>query len=258
MADPVLRDDERNRIDKVPVHVAQGPLDEHNDGPLARHVEARRQAKRRPELLVQVRQLARLIRETGSADSEHWGALAVAVNELMRGGMMPSDSQLRQLLHPIADSLPTSFELSSRLRLVFKTVDRCAGTRRQKASKPAASATIDVKSVAYLVRGRSLLFIGGDRRPESEQALIEAFELQRLIWRETKPHESIRHFERCIAQPDVAIVALLIRLSSHSFRGIRAFCNRYGKPLVRLPSGYSKNTVANQIMAQCSKRLRTK
>jgi len=36
---------------------------------------------------------------------------------------------------------------------------------------------------------------------------------------------------------------------------VREFCEKYGKPLVRLPGGYSTNQVAVQIMQQCSDRL---
>ena len=52
------------------------------------------------------------------------------------------------------------------------------------------------------------------------------------------------------------VVALAIRWASHSFGDVRAFCDRHGKPLVRLPGGYNPNQVATQILAQCSERLR--
>lgn len=116
--------------------------------------------------------------------------------------------------------------------------------------------THEVEEVAALVGGRSIVFIGGHRRPESEQVLKEAFNLQDVIWIATKKHESVKRFEAQIARPDVAVVALLTRLSSHSFSGVREFCDRHAKPLVWLPGGYNKNAVAAQIMDQCSQRLR--
>ncbi|HVC98270.1 MAG TPA: hypothetical protein VND64_31655 [Pirellulales bacterium] len=33
------------------------------------------------------------------------------------------------------------------------------------------------------------------------------------------------------------------------------FCERHGKPLVRLPKGYNSNEVARQILEQCGERL---
>lgn len=110
--------------------------------------------------------------------------------------------------------------------------------------------------MARLLEGRSMVLIGGDRRPGSHQALKDAFGLRELIWIETREHQSIDGFEPYVAQPDVAVVVLAIRWSSHSFGEVRAFCDRHGKPLVRLPGGYNPNQVAAQIMAQCSERLR--
>jgi hypothetical protein len=50
-------------------------------------------------------------------------------------------------------------------------------------------------------------------------------------------------------------VLLAIRWSSHSFGDVKRSCDRHGKPMVRLPGGYSPNQVAAQILAQCSGRL---
>ncbi len=70
---------------------------------------------------------------------------------------------------------------------------------------------------------------------------------------------TVRHRRSIIAlsmaRPDVAVVVLAIRWSSHSFGEVREFCERHGKPLVRLPGGYNPNQVAMQIMSQCSGRL---
>ena len=72
----------------------------------------------------------------------------------------------------------------------------------------------------------------------------------------TREHQSIEGFEAYIARADVAVVLLAIRWSSHSFGDIKAFCDRHGKPLVRLPAGYHPNQVALQVVSQCSGRLK--
>jgi hypothetical protein len=76
-----------------------------------------------------------------------------------------------------------------------------------------------------------------------------------LIWIETRAHESIEGFEPYVARPNVAAVVLAIRWSSHSYGEVKDFCDKHGKPLVRLPGGYNVNQVAAQIMSQCSERL---
>jgi hypothetical protein len=51
------------------------------------------------------------------------------------------------------------------------------------------------------------------------------------------------------------VVLLAIRWSSHSYGGIREFCEAAGKPLVRLPGGYGTNRVAREIVEQASEAL---
>jgi hypothetical protein len=85
--------------------------------------------------------------------------------------------------------------------------------------------------------------------------LRTALGLKELFWIETREHESIDTFEPYIARPEVALVLLAIRWSSHSFGEVKRFCDRHGKPLVRLPAGYNPNQVALQILSQCSEQL---
>jgi len=112
-----------------------------------------------------------------------------------------------------------------------------------------------VKKVARLLGGKSIVLIGGLRRRDSQDALRRAFGLSSLFWIETREHQSIESFKPIIARPEVAMVLLAIRWSSHGFGEIRHCCDRYGKPLVRLPGGYSPNQVAAQILAQSSEQL---
>jgi hypothetical protein len=112
-----------------------------------------------------------------------------------------------------------------------------------------------VKEAARLLEGRSVVLIGGARRREAQATMRRALGLRELIWIETKEHQSIDSFEPMIARPEVAVVLLAIRWSSHAFGDVRMFCDRHNKPLVRLPGGYSPNQVAAQIVAQCSGKL---
>jgi hypothetical protein len=113
-----------------------------------------------------------------------------------------------------------------------------------------------VKEVARLLGGRSVVLIGGSRRRDPQESLRKAFGLDSLLWIETKEHQSVEPFEPVIARPDVALVLLAIRWSSHGFGEVRRLCERHNKPLVRLPGGYSPNQVASQIVAQGSEQLR--
>jgi hypothetical protein len=85
--------------------------------------------------------------------------------------------------------------------------------------------------------------------------LKTALGLKDLIWIETREHQSIEGFEPAIARPDVAVVLLAIRWSSHAFGDVKRYCDRHGKLLVRLPGGYNPNQVAAQILSQGSGQL---
>ncbi len=99
------------------------------------------------------------------------------------------------------------------------------------------------------------MLIGGVRRPDAQKMLRAALGLKDLVWIETKEHQSVGRFEPAVARGDVALVLLAIRWSSHAFGDVKQFCDQYGKPLVRLPGGYSPNQVAAQIITQAGVQL---
>jgi hypothetical protein len=75
-----------------------------------------------------------------------------------------------------------------------------------------------------------------------------------LIWIEGRD-QTYTSFEPDVANPDVAVVVLAIRWSRHGFGEVKEFCDKYHKPLVRLPGGYNPNQVAYHILHQVGERL---
>ena len=151
---------------------------------------------------------------------------------------------------PDIEGFPQGFDL------VMRVIDRYLAGRMSPTEVRAAEVpTASVAEVARRLKGRCVLLIGGIRRTEAHEALKAAFGLADLIWFETREHESIDRFEPYVARPEVALVLLAIRWSSHSYGDIKQFCDRHGKPMVRLPGGYGVNQVAAQILAQCSGQL---
>lgn len=113
----------------------------------------------------------------------------------------------------------------------------------------------DAIRVREALRGKQIVIVGGDERPEASQAIREAFELQDLHWVATRPHESHDRITPAITRPDVDLVVLLIRWASHSFGGLREECDRLEIPFVRLPRGYGVNTLAREILQQVGRRI---
>jgi hypothetical protein len=225
---------------------------------LARIDDARSSGRRTPEqaaLLDRIRVARDSIRE-GKASDEDWPAILEAVDRLIASGFPPSGRELREMLIPVLDDMPDRDELPRGVHLVFREIDRYQATRSHAFSRePEAEPTAEVRAVARLLAGKSLVLIGGSRRRETEASLKKAFGLRSILWVETKEHQSVDSFEPVVARHEVALVLLAIRWSSHAFGDVRAFCQRHGKPLVRLPGGYSPNQVANQILAQGSEQL---
>jgi hypothetical protein len=221
----------------------------------ARIEAARGRDKKRKKLMGKVRHKTSVIAGNPEQAEEQWQSLMPVLEELLDDGLPPSNAELRELLVPVIDSLPEDAELPAKFQLVLREIDRFMAEYPPPETKLMAPPPQQVQDAAKLLQGKSLVLIGGDRRSGAYQAIKDAFGLKDLIWIETREHQSIEGFEPYVARPDVAAVLLAIRWASHSYGDVREFCDRHGKPLVRLPGGYNTNQVAAQIMAQCSERL---
>jgi hypothetical protein len=217
--------------------------------------EIRERDKQRKKLMGKVRHKTSLIASDQEVALEQWRSLIPIVEELVSDGLPPSNPELRDLLVPVIDSLPEDLDVSAGFQLVLREIDHFMAAYPPPETKPVVPPTQEVQEVANLLKNKSLVMIGGDRRGGAYQAIKDAFGLKELIWIETREHQSIDGFETYVARPDVAAVLLAIRWASHSFGEVREFCDQHGKPLVRLPGGYGLNQVAAQIMGQCSGRL---
>jgi hypothetical protein len=203
----------------------------------------------------QIKERVAQIQATEEIDHD-WQAIISGLSALVQNGLKPSNRDIRELLLPVIDDIPDRDDLPDEFRLILREIDRFLA-RRPSASTPSIAhvPSPSVKEAARLLGGRSVVLIGGSRRREAQESLRSALGLLEMIWIETKEHQSVATFEPLIARSDVAVVLLAIRWSSHAFADVRQYCDRYNKPLVRLPGGYSLNQVVAQILAQCSEKL---
>jgi hypothetical protein len=217
--------------------------------------------KRRKELFNQARYHLRRVHSDPVGDHGHdWQKVADAVEELVDDGLPPSNVDLRDLVLPIADEFPDELPLPRNLDLVLREIDRYLALRPAEASGNGRDEVQpeELRRARDLLQGRSLVMIGGERRASAAEALEQALGLRELIWIETREHQTHAVFEPAVARDDVAVVILAIRWSSHGFGEVKAFCDKYGKPLVRLPAGYSPNQVAYHLIRQVGDRLATR
>lgn len=111
--------------------------------------------------------------------------------------------------------------------------------------------------VTELLTGRVAVMIGGVCRPEKREALCRELGLKELRWIGTRAHAPLEPLVAAVSDPDVDLVLLLIRLSSHSFGELAEPCKQRGIPLVRVPGGWGTNQLAHQILEQAGERLGT-
>ncbi|MCC6124263.1 MAG: hypothetical protein IT426_04830 [Pirellulales bacterium] len=216
--------------------------------------EIRKEKKRRQGRLQRCQYHVKQIRE-GKNLIYNWPKVVEIVEEMIADGIVPSNADLRELLLTVVEEMPDLGEIPPGFQRVLCEIDRFMATRLPPSGETVQEIAPQVKEAARLLAGKSIVMIGGERRLFTQESLRSAFRLKELIWIETREHQSIEGFEPYVARPEVILVLLAIRWSSHSYGETKDFCHRYGKPLVRLPGGYNPNQVAYQILEQCGERL---
>lgn len=214
------------------------------------------QSRQQRERIGRLRERLEPIRR-GDGTDQDWQAAIELVEEAVQDGLPPSNREIRELLLPVLDEIPDREDWPPGFRLVLREMDHYLAARPPTATvEPDYVPPAEVTEAARLLEGRSVVLIGGIRRREAQEALRKALRLKDLVWIETKEHQSIEPFEPVVARPEVALVLLAIRWSSHAFGDVRQFCIRHDKPLVRLPGGYGPHQVAVQVLAQASEWLK--
>jgi hypothetical protein len=219
--------------------------------------EARGKARARDKGLTNLKYKLRKMSESSAAAAAEWPRVLELLEEVVAAGVPPSNADIRELLLPVLDTLPEDQEPGPNAERVFHAVNEYLASRPAPAPEPeAAEPSVEVRAVAELLRGHELVLIGGVERPAAGRAIERAFGLAELNWISTRPHESVTIFEPAVARPNVAVVLLAIRWSSHSYGDVKDYCDKYGKPIVYLTGGYNPNQIAHQILAQVGDRLR--
>jgi hypothetical protein len=219
--------------------------------------ESEERVRQRKKALDRLRHKTRRLRDDPAGAAEEWPRVVELLDELVEGGLPPSHPEVRDWLLPVLDRISDDVPLTPHAGLVFREIDRFIASRPNGSEPPSAEApTAEVTEVRNLLAGRQVVLIGGIVRPDRKDALARAFDLDDVLWTTTVEHESVSVFEAAISRPEVAVVLLAIRWSSHSYGEVQAYCERYGKLLVRLPGGYHPNQVAHQILTQVGDRLR--
>ncbi len=114
----------------------------------------------------------------------------------------------------------------------------------------------DVLEVKKLLKGRKVVFAGGERRADVAEALIDGFGLSGLTWVAMRDDESLDRLEEELDETDPAVVLVGVRGVSVPIKSVQRLCTIALKPMVKLPTGYSPSHVATQILSQAGDELR--
>ena len=223
---------------------------------LAERVERRAAALRRQRKLFE--KLRYQLEQAVSGDGIHlWESVAQTLEELIVDGVPPSNLEVRELLLPHLEVLPQITAPPKGFELVLRETRRFRDSLIEVPADEEVRGSLPIiEAAAELLRGQAVLLIGGESRSDVQRSIERILRLSELLWMPIKHSQHVSIFEQYVARPDVIVVLLAVRWSSHSCTDVRHICRKYDKPLVRLPGGYSPNQVATQIVNQCSWRLK--
>ena len=208
------------------------------------------------KLLGKLKHKVSVLLEDPTEHLDDWAILAETVDLLVMGGVPPSSLDIREHLLPLFDHVPDLEGPHPGFDRALREIERYQANQPVESAPAPARRDPLLEEATKLVHGKSVLVIGGVPSPSSRQAIKEALNLREVYWPETREHQSIATFEAEVARPDVCLVLLAIRWSSHSFGDVKPWCDQYDKPLVRLPRGYNASQVAKEILDQASERLK--
>ncbi len=218
--------------------------------------DRRRQENQRRKLLNKLRYATDQVRQGQNLD-QNWSTVLRTIEDLVADGLPPSNVEMREIVMPIYDAIPISDNVPQGLRLFIREteqfLERLDGV--PETADEYERWSDEVRVVAEMLAGKKILMIGGDSRSHVIDSYKRAFGVNDVIWVDTEKNHSYSDFEPFVARDDVPVVLLAIRWAKHSYGNVQKFCDDYGKPLIRLPGGYSPNQVAAQILEQASERL---
>ncbi|GMV25060.1 MAG: hypothetical protein AMXMBFR58_10910 [Phycisphaerae bacterium] len=204
-------------------------------------------------LVTKVRHHARRLIAHPGDDADHdWSRIDEALEGLLKAGR-GRDPDVVEVLRSAAAASPPPAR--------FTAVSRALAAERQDESPPVPESAPDkyseeVLRVRAMLSGARCVIIGGERREDAARRIRDAFELADVDWVSLTEHGSTAAAEAPIRRPETRLVLVLIRLVGHLHaEEVAEFCDRHGKPLVRLPAGYNPERIAAEVIEQVSHRL---
>lgn len=224
---------------------------------LSAHLSQRKAAASRVEsVLNRLRYHARRLPAEGAGDAHDCGRINDCVEDLLDLGLEPDDTRLRDALRGLSiESFPTDAPAGPGVRTVFAATAGDLDIQTQGSIEPRWSTR--VAEARELLKGSSIVVVGGERRPDAVDRLKDAFALANVEWMSLTEHASAAPLRAPIMRRETRLVVVLTKLTGHLHADeARAYAREAGVPFVTMPAGYNPEQVAEQVLVQAGERLR--
>lgn len=228
--------------------------DERREALEARAERQREQEAWRQKQLKQIGYHAEKLAKGSHKPDHDWQKIMTVVEDLIADGVPESDLGLREVLRPLAALPSEQVPPEGGVARALFSLGQATQSQNPAPPLPTPEPSEDVLRLRRLLGGGTIVVLGGEPRPETVEQYKRSWRCD-VNWLESQPHQSIYHFEPHIAKDDVRLVLLLIRWSSHVFAEVKRFCDDNETLFVRIPSGYSVNTVTHVVLEQVGERL---
>jgi len=210
---------------------------------------------------------ARRIADGAVIDASHdWQRIADATASLLDLSVPPTDTRFRDVLAAsIARLCPPPYSQRPEIRRVLDAVlDHEHVMNGVGAPNPADAADESeadpwsqrVLAAREMLRGESIVVIGGEPRPEAINRFKRAFDLDHVEWVYLTEHGSGEPMRAPIGRSSTRLVVVIVRLAGHLHVGEAVeYARAAGKPVVLLKAGYSPEQIAEAIHEQASRQL---
>jgi hypothetical protein len=206
-----------------------------------------------------IRYHAKQLRGAERSDWEgHTAKIGAALERYAAGGHAPDEQRIVDILGKDGAERALESGATGVLQRVATAVASGTPMEREEADAgPTREWSERVKEARALVEGTAMVVVGGERRRDAEERLIEALGLTRVEWISITEHASGAALHAPIARADVSTVVILIKLAGHlHVDEATAHADAYSKALVRVKAGYNPEQVAEAILTQAAEKLR--
>ncbi len=175
--------------------------------------------KRRKSLMNKIAYKRKQIVDDG--DKGQWPSLLQCMDELFGLGLYATDTDLREVILPLLETLPNLDNASSDVMLAFESADK-ERERMLEDDADDESATLEVlpphvQDARGLLAGKRVLMICGYTRPILQAKIQEELGLAHLEWPDLPPHSPTERIQTLATKDRYDVILLAIRFSSHAY-----------------------------------------